>query len=102
MQQEKIPHVRPSQQNGAAISLQADAPIETDGVTRNGKRTQPEREDIDGHVESSLNFKSTDFRIAVRPGKTSSAQMIDGQCRMQMRRVSIRAINGRRDFGKGE
>ena len=102
VKQEKVPHVRPCNQNRGAITFQPDAPVESYGVTGNRKRAQPKRQDVDGHVECGLDFESVDFRATIHPVKTFRVQL--AQRRWQLV-VAIQMQSGRIfvqswDFGK--
>ncbi len=41
VQEEKVPHVRPRQENGVAVAFQFDAPVQGHGVRRDGECAQP-------------------------------------------------------------
>jgi hypothetical protein len=36
VQHEQVPHVSPREQNGVAVTVQPEAPVQGDGVTGNG------------------------------------------------------------------
>lgn len=62
VQHEQVPHVRPREQNGVAVAFQPEAPVQSDGVTRNGECAQRKRQDVGRHDQGRLNFQSVDLR----------------------------------------
>jgi hypothetical protein len=66
VQEEKVPHVRPRQENGVAVTFEFDAPVQGHGVRRDGERAQPKGQDVDGHVQCCPHFQSVDFRLPTR------------------------------------
>jgi hypothetical protein len=79
---ERVPEIIPYCHNVVTVGIQPDTPVNDNGVTRHGKGTQPKRQNVDGQVESGLNFEPVYFRTNWNPRKRFSVmdcnRIVDG------------------------
>jgi hypothetical protein len=61
MEHKDVPKKIPCYHNGVKVNFQPDAPVKDNGIKSHRKGTQPKRQNVDGQVESGLNFESADF-----------------------------------------
>ncbi len=75
---ERVPKVIPRYHNGLKVNIQLDTPVNDNGITRHRKGAHPKRQNVDGQVESGLNFESADFGADWHPWKRFSVILIVG------------------------